>query len=176
MPPTVIRGTQVLDGTIQRPDLDVVTAGKAVVVKLVQGSGITLSSTGVDSGTGDVTVSGVDPGTWTNLTYSTGWTQNTTAQFRVEVNGAFSTLKAQGIINYASGAASLAFTLPAGARPSVARGCALSGFDSTGDVLLFSANIATTGAVTIYPIARQAFSWPSATNGSVYLDSLSFSL
>ncbi len=59
MPPTVIRGTQVLDGSIQRSDLDVSTTGKAVVAKLVQGTNITLSSTGVDSGTGDVTVSSV---------------------------------------------------------------------------------------------------------------------
>jgi hypothetical protein len=57
MPPTVIRGTQVLDGSIQRADLDIVTAGQAVVAKLVQGSNITLSSTGTDSGTGDVTIS-----------------------------------------------------------------------------------------------------------------------
>lgn len=56
MPPTVIRGTQVLDGSIQRTDLDVSTVGQAVVAKLVQGAGITLSSTGADSGTGDVTV------------------------------------------------------------------------------------------------------------------------
>jgi hypothetical protein len=29
----------------------------------------------------------VNPGTWTNLSYGTGWTQNTTAQYRVETNG-----------------------------------------------------------------------------------------
>jgi hypothetical protein len=118
----------------------------------------------------------VNPGTWTNLSYGTGWTQNTTAQYRVEVNGTFQKVICQGIINYASGAASLAFTLPAGARPSVARGCALAGFDSSGDVQLFQAVIALSGTVNIYPIARQNFVWPSATNGSVYLDSLSFAL
>jgi len=118
----------------------------------------------------------VNPGTWTNLTYSTGWSQNTTAQYRVEVNGSFSQVISQGIINYASGAAALAFTLPAGAQPGVKRGCVLNGFDSTGDVLLFSANIATSGAVTIYPMVRQNFAWPSATNGSVYLEGLCFSL
>jgi hypothetical protein len=58
MPPTVIRGKQVLDGSIQRADLDVSTVGQAVIAKLVQGAGITLSSTGADSGTGDVTISG----------------------------------------------------------------------------------------------------------------------
>lgn len=57
MPATVIRGAQVLDGTIQRTDLDIVTTGQAVVSKLIQGSGITLNSTGADAGTGDVTIS-----------------------------------------------------------------------------------------------------------------------
>jgi hypothetical protein len=118
----------------------------------------------------------VNPGTWTNLTYGTGWTQNTTAQYRVETNGSFQKVIGQGIINYASGAASLAFTLPAGARPGVTRGCVLAGFDSSGDVLLFSAKVSTAGAVTILPMVRQSFAWPSATNGSVYLDNLTFAL
>jgi len=56
MPPTNIRGAQVLDGSVQRTDLDASTVGQAVVRKIVQGAGITLSSTGADSGTGDVTV------------------------------------------------------------------------------------------------------------------------
>ena len=118
----------------------------------------------------------VNPGTWTNLTYSSGWAQNTTAQFRVETNGSFQKVIAQGIIDYASGAASLAFTLPVGARPSVARGCVLAGFDSSGDTQLFQVTISTLGAVNIVPMVRQNFSWPSATNGSVYLDNLTFSI
>ncbi len=118
----------------------------------------------------------VNPGTWTNLSYGTGWTQNTTAQYRVETNGSFQKVICQGIINYASGAASLAFTLPAGARPGVTRGCVVSGVDSSGDTLLYSVGVVTSGAVTIVPMVRTAFSWPSATNGSVYLDGLSFAL
>jgi hypothetical protein len=119
---------------------------------------------------------GVDPGTWTALTYASGWTQNTTAQFRVETNGSFQKVISRGIINYASGAAALAFTLPAGARPSVTRGCMVAGFDSSGDAQLFQATVATSGAVNIVPMVRQGFSWSSATNGSVYLDGLTFSL
>ena len=57
MPQTVIRGTQILNNTVQRQDLDTSTVGQAVVTKIIQGSGIALSSTGADSGTGDVTVS-----------------------------------------------------------------------------------------------------------------------
>jgi hypothetical protein len=57
---TNIRGTQILDHTIQRVDLDVTTPSLAVVAKIVQGTSITISSSGADSGTGDVTV-GVTP-------------------------------------------------------------------------------------------------------------------
>jgi hypothetical protein len=60
MASTVIRGAQIKDSTVQRHDLDTSTVGQAVVTKIVQGSGITLSSTGADSGTGDVTVSSPD--------------------------------------------------------------------------------------------------------------------
>lgn len=56
MAATLIRGKQVLDGGIQRDDLDVTTAGQAVVRKILAGLGISLAFTGVDSGTGDVTI------------------------------------------------------------------------------------------------------------------------
>lgn len=56
MPATTLRGAQVRDGTVQRADLDITTVGNAVIRKLVQGSGVTLSSTGADAGTGDVTI------------------------------------------------------------------------------------------------------------------------
>lgn len=53
---TQLTGLQVTDGSIQRSDLDVTTAGSAVIRKVIGGTGITLSSTGPDAGTGDVTV------------------------------------------------------------------------------------------------------------------------
>jgi hypothetical protein len=118
----------------------------------------------------------VDPGTWTALAYATGWSEGTTARYRVETNGTFQKVICEGIINYASGAAALAFVLPTGAQPGVQRGCALAGYDSSGDTELFQAVVGTGGAVNITPMVRQAFSWPSATNGSVYLDNLTFAL
>lgn len=57
MPRTEIRGEQLRDGEVQRDDLDITTTGQAVTRKIVAGTNISLSSTGVDSGTGDVTVS-----------------------------------------------------------------------------------------------------------------------
>lgn len=56
MAETQIKGNQVKDGTIQRADLDVSTSGSAVIAKVIAGTGITLSSTGPDAGTGDVTI------------------------------------------------------------------------------------------------------------------------
>lgn len=54
---TQLTGNQTLDGTIQRADLDAVTAGSAVIKKIIAGTGVTITSTGVDAGTGDVTIS-----------------------------------------------------------------------------------------------------------------------
>jgi len=56
MAQTVITGKQVKDASIQRNDLDTSTVGSAVVAKIVQGTNVTLSSTGGDAGTGDVTI------------------------------------------------------------------------------------------------------------------------
>lgn len=56
MAQTQLRGTQVLDGSVQRSDMDVSTAGEAVIRKIIAGTNITISSTGVDAGTGDVTI------------------------------------------------------------------------------------------------------------------------
>lgn len=54
---TQVRGEQIGDSEIQRDDLDVTTAGQAVIRKVIQGAGgVTISSTGADSGTGDVTI------------------------------------------------------------------------------------------------------------------------
>jgi hypothetical protein len=181
MPQTVIRGTQVLDGSIQRADLDVSTAGKAVVAKIVQGTGISLSSTGADSGTGDVTVSGVNPGSWTNLSLGSGWTAPTQAQYRVEVNGAISTVYFRGMIQAAySAMGTTAFTAPAGAQPSMTRSCVLGGAQNTGtpsDVASYLASVSSAGVVTIYFLAASAFVWADpAQTQQVYLDGLFYSL
>jgi hypothetical protein len=56
MPATTIRGVQILNGSVQRADMNTATSGQAVVTKIVQGSNITISSSGIDPGTGDVTI------------------------------------------------------------------------------------------------------------------------
>jgi len=57
---TTVRGEQILDGDVQRVDLDIATAGQAVTRRIIAGTNITLGSTGVDTGTGDVTINSTD--------------------------------------------------------------------------------------------------------------------
>lgn len=54
---TRLTGIQLADGSVQRQDLDTTTAGSAVIRRALAGNGVTLASTGVDAGTGDVTIS-----------------------------------------------------------------------------------------------------------------------
>ncbi len=56
MPRTQIRTNNIEDAGVLRDDLNITTAGQSVIRKIVQGTGISISSTGADSGTGDVTV------------------------------------------------------------------------------------------------------------------------
>jgi Collagen triple helix repeat (20 copies) len=125
---------------------------------------------------------GIDTGTWTALSYGAGWSEVSTARFRLETTAGTVTVTrifCQGTITQAAGAAALAFTLPSGARPAATRGCVLAGFQ-TGDgpdVVLYHATISSAGAVNIYPIAKRSFVWPiEADQQTVYLDNLSFNL
>lgn len=60
MPRTQITGLQVEDRSIQRIDLDITSAGQAVITKTIAGNRIELTSSGVDPGTGDVTIAYID--------------------------------------------------------------------------------------------------------------------
>lgn len=62
MAKTTLGGKQITDGTVQRTDLDTTTVGQAVIAKIIQGTNITISSTGGDSGTGDVTINATGGG------------------------------------------------------------------------------------------------------------------
>jgi hypothetical protein len=93
MAQTVIRGTQILNNTVQRQDLDTSTVGQALVTKIVQGTNVTLSSTGADSGTGDVTISvpggGVGPA---GPAGSNATTTTAVASFTVPASGSTTTV------------------------------------------------------------------------------------
>ncbi len=52
-----IRSEQIRDGEVKRSDLNVSETGNAVIAKVIAGNDLGVSSTGVDAGTGDVTLS-----------------------------------------------------------------------------------------------------------------------
>jgi hypothetical protein len=56
MPRTQIGTFLIADGAVRRVDMDTTTTTQAVITKLLANSPLTISSTGVDSGTGDVTL------------------------------------------------------------------------------------------------------------------------
>jgi hypothetical protein len=87
---------------------------------------------------------------------------------------------ARGIAAQVAGGASLAFTLPAGARPSALRVCHVAGYqqesDSTQSLVLYGATIGTDGTVNFYRIIKYSAVWPDVVAQNVYLDSLVFSI
>jgi len=56
---TGLSGLQIKDRSIQKDDIDVQTTGHAVItsVSVTEGQGVSISSSGADAGTGDVTLS-----------------------------------------------------------------------------------------------------------------------
>jgi hypothetical protein len=53
---TEFKSSQVKNGCIELQDLNTTKPGKAVITKVLQGTGIELVSTGADQGTGNVTI------------------------------------------------------------------------------------------------------------------------
>ena len=58
MAKTQVRGSQIRTGQVKKPDLAVSTVNNSVVTKIIAGTGVTITSTGADAGTGDVTLNG----------------------------------------------------------------------------------------------------------------------
>jgi hypothetical protein len=61
MAQTSINSDGLAASSITRSKLNTSLAGNAVIAKLLSGTGISLAYTGVDAGTGDVTISGTGP-------------------------------------------------------------------------------------------------------------------
>lgn len=68
MPRTEVRSEQIKDDGICREDINITIAGRSLIRKIIAGINISLSSTGADSGTGDVTVSLVSNPSVTSIT------------------------------------------------------------------------------------------------------------
>lgn len=92
-------------GGVQRDDVDITTTTQALITKAVQGTGISLSSTGVDAGTGDVTIN-VD---------INGLTEDVTpvssTDYVVTYDASATTLKKVKISNLPTGTPTIAHTI-----------------------------------------------------------------
>jgi hypothetical protein len=108
---TVVRGAQIKDSTIQRADLDDGIAagvtGVAVVRKLIQGTNITLSSTGFDSGTGDVTINATGGGTGDVVGPAGGVSTDQLTTFNTTTGKLINASTASGLVKVASGVVSV---------------------------------------------------------------------
>lgn len=56
MAKTEIRSEQIKNATLSREDINTTISGRALITKVIAGEGVDISSTGADSGTGDVTI------------------------------------------------------------------------------------------------------------------------
>lgn len=59
---TEVRSKQIKDGGVKREDLNVDIPGRAVTTRIIAGDNVSITSTGVDSGTGDVTINSTGNG------------------------------------------------------------------------------------------------------------------
>ncbi len=82
MAQTLIQSDGLAPGCIIRSKLNTTIAASAVIAKVLAGAGITLAFTGVDSGTGDVTVTGLPSALPTN-----GWYLPSANNLGVSSNG-----------------------------------------------------------------------------------------
>jgi hypothetical protein len=68
---TEIKTEQVGDEQVTRQDLNVSNSSQAVIARVIAGAGIQIASTGVDTGTGDVTITATGGGVL-NISIKTG--------------------------------------------------------------------------------------------------------
>lgn len=119
---TQVRSPQLEDQGVKRADLNTSTTGSAVTSKLVQGAGILLTSTGVDAGTGDVTVAGDFGSITTNFVPKFNGTKFVDSTIKDDTNGVT-------ITSLAPGADGIGFITNAGTSG------ALSSIGSDGDFI-----------------------------------------
>lgn len=118
MPLTRTRSRQIEDGGITRDDLNVVTSTQAVIRRAAPGVGIILKSTGVDSGTGDVTVTLGDV---------------------IQIDGTdYTTLATDGVLEVTTGSADRTITIPVAQR-TVGRLLIIKKMDSGNGGVILSA-------------------------------------
>ena len=155
-------------------------------ISLVTALGFTRSAPGmVFAGSkvspGGVPGVGVAAGTWTNLSLGTGWTAPVQGQYQIQISGTTTMVYFRGMIQAAySALGTTAFTVSAGAQPSMSRFCVLGGAQNTGtpsDVASYLATVSSSGVCVIYFLCGAALTWADPTKTQqVNLDGLFYSL
>jgi hypothetical protein len=122
----------------------------------------------------------VNPGTWTAFAYQAGWSQNSSAAYRLQSTGTFNQVFFKGSIAKASGTTTnLAIVLPSGFIPSDIRRFRLAGQETntSADEVSYSGVIDTSGNFSIYPIVRANDVWVTWGNlQTIWLDNVCFEI
>lgn len=91
MAKTSVKSEQIKDGGVKRSDVNISQTGEAIIRRLIAGTNISLFSTGVDTGTGDVTVSVSSTPNFTSLSIGSNTVidslRNLTGISSISVNG-----------------------------------------------------------------------------------------
>jgi len=157
---TLIDGAdQIEAGSIIRASINTATTGSALLTKLIAGTGLTLTQTGVDGGTGDVTAS-----------VSYGTIAGTAAQGNdSRITGALSASAAAS--TYAP-IASPTFTGSVGSNGSVCAPSFSTAGSGVGYAVLFVGNATNTGYISFYDASnvRQGYIGYAAASGQIQLE------
>lgn len=133
MTPTTPSGRQIKDGSIQRVDVDTTTSGQSVITKIIAGTGIAISSsTGADSGTGDVTLAISTPISIANG--GTGLSTLGSANQLIGINAAGTAYEFKAVTVTAAGAIASATTI--NASSTIVSGVSAGANDGTRNVAI----------------------------------------
>lgn len=98
MPITRVRSKEIGDSGVKRSDLNTSDTNDAVIAKVIAGENIQIASTGIDSGTGDVTINSVPPSSKMKITQA-AHLLSVGNIVKVDINGLYKKAQANNAAN-----------------------------------------------------------------------------